>query len=118
MAKSMLTGHAHLCTRDEALACARTPPHNRTSCVFTHTSTAARQHSLLRSPSTHVYCDAALPEGAEVLGEESQQKGEYRGFVRWARFEKFDGVIEVLWILREDDSIAGFYVRPAERPQS
>ena len=52
-----------------------------------------------------------------VVGEEQQSKGEYRGFVRWAKFEKVDGVIEVLWILREDDSIAGFFIRPTEQPE-
>jgi GNAT superfamily N-acetyltransferase len=50
-----------------------------------------------------------------VLGEETQTKGKYRGFVRWARFDKHPGPIEVQWILREDDSIAGFFVRPVKR---
>jgi hypothetical protein len=48
-----------------------------------------------------------------VLGEDSQVKGEYRGFVRWARFDRYDGVMEVQWILRKDDSVAGLFVRPA-----
>jgi hypothetical protein len=48
-----------------------------------------------------------------VLGEDSQVKGEYRGFVRWARFDRYDGVMEVQWILRNDDSVAGLFVRPA-----
>ena len=55
-------------------------------------------------------------EEIEVIGEEAQTRGEYRGFARWARFDKYDGVIEVQWILREDDSIAGLFVQPA-RPQ-
>jgi len=49
----------------------------------------------------------------EVVGEDSQTKGDYRGFARWARFSAHEGVIEVQWILRPDDSVAGFFVRPA-----
>lgn len=50
-----------------------------------------------------------------VLGEETAVKGEYRGFARFARFEKSAEPIEVQWILRNDDSIAGLFVRPAQR---
>jgi hypothetical protein len=53
----------------------------------------------------------------EVIGEEGQTRGEYRGFARWARFDKYDGVIEVQWILREDDSIAGLFVQPTKPRQ-
>ena len=53
-------------------------------------------------------------EETEVVGEDFQVKGEFRGFVRWARFDKYDGVIELQWILRTDDSIAGFFIRPAK----
>ncbi len=53
-------------------------------------------------------------EEVEVLGEDAQTKDEYRGFARWARFSNYDGVIEVQWILREDDSVAGFFVQPAK----
>ena len=38
--------------------------------------------------------------------------GNYRSFVRWARFERYDGVIGIQWVLRDDDSIAGFWVKP------
>lgn len=53
----------------------------------------------------------------EVIGEDSRVDGEYRGFVRWARFEKYDGVVQIVWILREDDTIAGFRVRTDKQPQ-
>jgi hypothetical protein len=54
-------------------------------------------------------------EEAGVIAEESQTRGDYRGFVRWARFDKTDEVIEVQWILKPNDEIAGFYIRPAKR---
>lgn len=51
-----------------------------------------------------------------VVGQDDETRGEYRGFVRWARFDGYDGVIELQWILQQDDSIAAFFVRPADRP--
>jgi hypothetical protein len=50
-----------------------------------------------------------------VIAEDSSTKGEYRGFVRWARFDKTDEVIELQWILRANDEVAGFFIRPAAR---
>lgn len=50
----------------------------------------------------------------KLVHEESKMDGGYRAFVRWARFEKYDGVIGVQWILRKDDTIAGFFIRPAQ----
>ena len=50
-----------------------------------------------------------------VVGVDSKTKGEYRAFVRWALFDKTEDVIEVQWILRENDRIAGFWVRPAQK---
>jgi hypothetical protein len=50
-----------------------------------------------------------------VIGEDSQTKGDYRAFVRWARFDGTEDVIEIQWILRPDDEIAGFYIRPARK---
>jgi hypothetical protein len=55
-------------------------------------------------------------EETEVLGEDSQQQDEYHGFVRWARFSNHDGVIEIQWILRDGDTIAGFFIQPAKQP--
>jgi hypothetical protein len=56
-------------------------------------------------------------EETQVLGEDSQTKGDLRGFARWARFSRHDGVIEIRWILRPDDTVAGFMVIPAKLPQ-
>jgi hypothetical protein len=52
----------------------------------------------------------------EVVGEDTQTNEDYRAFVRWARFSDHDGIIEIQWILHDDDTIAGFFVQPAERP--
>jgi hypothetical protein len=52
----------------------------------------------------------------EVVHRESKNEEGYRAFVRWARFEKADGLVGIQWILSEDDSIAGFYVRQAPEP--
>jgi hypothetical protein len=51
-----------------------------------------------------------------VVHRESQVDGEHRAFMRWARFQKSQEVVGVQWILREDDTIAGFFVRLAPRP--
>ena len=56
-------------------------------------------------------------EEVQVLGEDAQTKGDYRGFARFARFSKNDAVIQLRWILRPDDSVAGFQVMPAQKPQ-
>lgn len=50
-----------------------------------------------------------------VIAEDSAVKKDYRGFVRWAQFDKTDQVIEIQWILRPNDEIAGFFIRPAQR---
>jgi hypothetical protein len=50
-----------------------------------------------------------------VLAVDSQTKGEYRAFVRWSEFDKTDEIIEVQWILRENDEVAGFWIRPAQK---
>lgn len=51
----------------------------------------------------------------KLIGEESQSNEEYRAFARWARFDKTDEVIEVQWILAQDDSVAGLFVKPAKK---
>ena len=55
--------------------------------------------------------------GAEtrVIAEEKQARDDLRAFVRWARFDKTEEVIEVQWILKANDEIAGFYIRPAKK---
>ena len=50
-----------------------------------------------------------------MIGEDSAVKKDYRGFVRWAQFDKTDQVIEIQWILRPNDEIAGFFIRPAQK---
>jgi hypothetical protein len=51
----------------------------------------------------------------EVLGEDWQYRGNYRGFVRWARFDRYPGPIEVIWMLhKDDDQVAGLFVQPAQ----
>lgn len=51
----------------------------------------------------------------QLIHRESKVEGDHRAIVRWARFENYDGVIGVEWILRnDDDAIAGFFVRPAQ----
>ena len=55
-----------------------------------------------------------LGEETEIVGERSQSRDEYRGFVRWARFSKHDGVVEIQWVLRQDDTVAGFIIREAQ----
>jgi len=55
-----------------------------------------------------------LGEETEIVGEDSQARDDYRGFARWARFSKHDGVVEIQWVLREDDTIAGFLIREAQ----
>jgi hypothetical protein len=66
---------------------------------------------------TAMYRNAVDNYGKEtqVLAEDSDVKGDYRAFVRWARFDKTEEVIELQWILRPDDAIAGFYIRPAPK---
>jgi len=51
----------------------------------------------------------------QLLGEETANKGEYRAFARWARFDKAEDVVEVQWILRPDDTIAGLFIQPAPK---
>ena len=53
-----------------------------------------------------------------VIAEDSSTRGEFRGFVRWARFDETDEVIELQWILRANDEVAGFFIRPAARKES
>lgn len=55
-----------------------------------------------------------LGEEVEVVGEDSQTRDDLRGFVRWARFSKHEGVVEIQWIIRKDDTIAGFIIREAQ----
>lgn len=62
--------------------------------------------------------DKQYGKEVKVLAKDTKAQGKYRAFVRWARFDKYDGVIEVLFMLRDDDTIAGFFIRPAQPPPS
>lgn len=53
-----------------------------------------------------------------VLQERAAVNRDYRGFVRWAEFDGTTEVIEVQWYLRADDAIAGFFIRPARKPDA
>jgi len=64
----------------------------------------------------HENVKAQYGEEVSVVHEDVQLKGDKRGFVRWANFDKTKEIIEVVWILNEDDTIAGFFIRPAKRP--
>jgi hypothetical protein len=66
----------------------------------------------------HAHMRENYGEETVVIAEDTQTKGDFRGFVRWARFDKTDEIIEVQWILKPDDVIAGFFLRPAARKVS
>lgn len=63
----------------------------------------------------HEHAVTNFGQETRVIAEDSAVKNDYRGFVRWAQFDKTDEVIEIQWILRPDDDIAGFFIRPAQK---
>ena len=63
----------------------------------------------------HAHVRKNFGKETSVIGEETQTKGDRRGFVRWARFDKTDEIIEIQWILRPDDAVAGFFIKPASK---
>ena len=63
----------------------------------------------------HAHMRANFGKETSVVAEETQTKGDRRGFVRWAHFDNTDEIIEIQWILRPDDAVAGFFLRPATR---
>ncbi len=60
----------------------------------------------------HEYMLANFGKEVEVVGTESKQDSEYRGFVRWAKFDKHDGLIKIQWYLKPDDTVGGFQIEP------
>jgi hypothetical protein len=58
-----------------------------------------------------------LGSETQLLREKVDMEGDYFECRRHARFDKFAGVIELIWYLRQDDRVAGFFVRPVE-PQA
>ena len=88
--------------------------------LFAHFSKEMQEEVLPLERLAAMYEHVVGEYGAEqrVLGVDSQTKGEYRAFVRWAEFDKTEEVIEVQWILRKDDEIAGFWIRPARKSRN
>jgi len=67
----------------------------------------------LEALRTHV--EKEYGKETQVLGEDWQTRGNYRGFMRWARFDGYSGVVEVMWMLhKDDDQVAGLFVQPAQ----
>lgn len=70
--------------------------------------------SLEQLSTLHEHVGTNFGKETGVLAEDAQSNEEYRAFVRWARFDKTDEVIEIRWTLRRDDnSVAEFWIRPA-----
>lgn len=88
-----------------------------TDLLYDQFSSELRQVLSLEQLSTlHEYVGQNFGKEIRVLAEDAQSNDEYRAFVRWARFDKIDEVIEIRWTLRRDDnSIAEFWIRPAGR---
>ena len=62
------------------------------------------------------YVGQSFGNETQIIKEDAATKGEYGGFVRWARFDKTDELIEIRWTLRRDDhSIAEFWIQPAKK---
>jgi len=46
----------------------------------------------------------------ELLSEEIVEHGDYKTYVRKARFEKYDGAVEIKLSIRPDNSVAGLLI--------
>ncbi len=74
-----------------------------------------QQVSLDRLRLMHEYMVANFGKEVEVVDTEAKQDGEYRGFVRWAKFDKYDdGLIKIQWYLKPDDTVGGFQIEPTK----
>ena len=74
------------------------------------------EFSLEQFSTVYEYVGENFGKETQIIGEDEADSDEYRGFVRWARFDKTDKIIEIRWTLRrDDDSIAEFWIRPAEK---
>ena len=71
--------------------------------------------SLDQMHQLHRHVAETYGKETQIIAEETKTSNDYRGFVRWARFDKTEDVIEVRWTLKPDDSIAEFWIRPARR---
>jgi hypothetical protein len=65
--------------------------------------------------SIHEYAITNYGMETRIISEDTQEKDGVRGFVRWARFDKTDEIIEIQWMLKANDEIAGFFIRPAKK---
>ena len=72
--------------------------------------------SLERFSTIYEYVGENFGVETQIIEEDAAANDEYRGFVRWARFDKTDEIIEIRWTLRRDDnSIVEFWIRPAKK---
>ena len=75
-----------------------------------------QQLSLEQFSTIYEYVGENFGKQTEIIAEDAAASDEYRGFIRWARFDKTDKIIEIRWTLRRDDnSIAEFWIRPARK---
>ena len=85
--------------------------------LYDEFSPGLRQQLSLEQLSTlYEYVGENFGKQTEIIGEDAAANDEYHGFVRWARFDKTDEIIEIRWTLRRDDhSIAEFWIRPTQK---
>lgn len=60
----------------------------------------------------------AMQLGAErrVVDERTTRVGRGGSYIRYAEFEKYDGVIEVVWAIGDGGVVEGFVIRPRREP--
>jgi hypothetical protein len=74
------------------------------------------EFSLQQFSTLYEYVGEHFGNEIQIIGEDAATSDEYRGFVRWARFDKTEEIIEIRWTLRrDDDSIAEFWIKPATK---
>ena len=75
-----------------------------------------QEFSLEQFSTLYEYVGENFGKQTQIIGEDAADNDEYRGFVRWARFDKTDAIIEIRWTLRRDDnSIVEFWIRPSKK---
>ncbi len=84
--------------------------------LYDEFSPGLRQELSLEQFSTiHQYVGETFGTQLQIVREDVATSDEYRAFIRWARFDKTEQIIEIRWTLRrDDDSIAEFWIRPAQ----
>jgi len=58
--------------------------------------------------------ESQLGSETELLSEDIAEDGDYTGYRRRVRFAKSEEVYEVIWAMRDTDTIGGFMLRPEE----